>query len=134
MNYRDSGWVRDDGGADGPRAGDRAPDAGGLRQHGVGFPLRLFDVLRGTDPVLLLRGPSDAGTRVAGLRVVAISEAAMDDRHGATMLHDAAGEFAAAYGGAAAWLVRPDGHIAWRGPAVSHPGLADVLGRVFGLR
>ena len=134
VNYRDSAWVRDDGGADGPRAGDRAPDAGGLRQHGVGFPLRLFDLLRGTDPVLLLRGPSDARTRIAGLRVVAVTEAAMDDRHGVTMLHDAAGEFAAAYGGAAAWLVRPDGHIAWRGPAASHPGLDDVLARVFGLR
>lgn len=135
VNYRDTAWVRDDGGAEGPHAGDRAPDAGGLRRQGVGFPLRLFDILRGTEPVLLVQGQPDALPRIAGLRVVAITGTPMDDRHGVTMLHDAAGAFAAAYGsGPGAWLVRPDGHIAWRGPTAAHPGLADVLGRVFGLR
>ncbi|MBV1799801.1 FAD-dependent monooxygenase [Siccirubricoccus sp. G192] len=39
VSYRGTGWVRDDaGGAAGPAAGDRAPDAIGLRRHGVGFP------------------------------------------------------------------------------------------------
>ncbi len=132
VNYRDSAWVRDDGGAAGPQAGDRAPDASGLRRHGVGFPLRLFDVLRGTEPVLLVHGHAGALPRIAGLRVVVVSASAMEDRYGATMLHDAAGEFAAAYGDSA-WLVRPDGYVAWRGPSADHPGLTDSLGRVFGL-
>ena len=59
VNYRDSPWVAEDSGtADaqdhGPRPGDRAPDVLGLRRKGVGFPLRLFDVFRGTDHVLLI--------------------------------------------------------------------------------
>ena len=133
VTYRDTAWVRDDGGAEGPQAGDRAPDAGGLRRLGVGFPLRLFDVLHGTDPVLLVHGQPDALPQMAGLRVIAITDAPSDDRYGITTLHDAAGEFSAAYGAAGAWLIRPDGHVAWRGPSAAHPGLADMLGRVFGL-
>jgi 2-polyprenyl-6-methoxyphenol hydroxylase-like FAD-dependent oxidoreductase len=45
ISYHGSNWVHDDAaGLDTaiPAAGDRAPDAGGLRRHGVGFPLRLF--------------------------------------------------------------------------------------------
>ncbi|MBR0649388.1 monooxygenase [Roseomonas terrae] len=136
VNYRGSAWVRDDGGADGPPAGDRAPDAGGLRRHGVGFPLRVFEMLRGTEPVLLLHRPadSDALPRVAGLRVVAVTEAPEADRYGVTLLQDATGDFAAVYGAAAgAWLVRPDGYVAWRGPSADHAGLHDVLARVFGI-
>jgi hypothetical protein len=133
VNYRDTAWVSDDGGPDGPRAGDRAPDVGGLRRHGLGFPLRLFDMLHGTEPVLLLHGTPETLPRIAGLRVVVVTDAVPDDRYGGAMLHDAAGTFAATYGGAGAWLVRPDGHIAWRGPTAGHPGLTEVLGRVFGL-
>src|SRR5262249_8032929 len=47
ISYRGSPWVRDDGddlGPAVPAAGDRAPDAGGLRRHGVGFGIRLFEV------------------------------------------------------------------------------------------
>jgi 2-polyprenyl-6-methoxyphenol hydroxylase-like FAD-dependent oxidoreductase len=134
VNYRDSAWVHDDGGPDdGPRAGDRAPDAGGLRRHGVGFPLRLFDLLRGTEPVLMLHRPTGPLPAIAGLRVLAITAEPQPDRYGVTTLHDAEGAFAAAYGGqGAAWLIRPDGYIAWRGPGANHPGLHDVLARVFG--
>ena len=55
VSYRGTGWVRDDAiglDAGAPMAGDRAPDAGGLTRHGIGFPLRLFDMLRGTEHVL----------------------------------------------------------------------------------
>ena len=56
------------------------------------------------------------------------------DHYGVAVLQDAQGAFAAAYGGAgAAWLVRPDGYIAWRGPSPDHAGLRDILLRVFGM-
>ncbi|WP_191062289.1 FAD-dependent monooxygenase, partial [Geminicoccus harenae] len=48
ISYRDSAWVRDEAGAavaDEPQAGDRAPDADGLAQAELGYPLRLFDLL-----------------------------------------------------------------------------------------
>ena len=56
VSYRGTGWVHDDATDlpdSVPAAGDRAPDAGGLTRHGLGFPLRLFDVLRGTGHVLV---------------------------------------------------------------------------------
>ncbi|MBW6399702.1 FAD-dependent monooxygenase [Roseomonas sp. HJA6] len=136
VTYRDSAWVHDDGGPEGPRAGDRAPDAGGLRREGVGSPLRVFDMLRGTDPVLLVHQAPDIDTlpRIPGLRVVVITADAPADHYGVAVLQDAQGAFAAAYGGAgAAWLVRPDGYIAWRGPSPDHAGLRDILLRVFGM-
>jgi 2-polyprenyl-6-methoxyphenol hydroxylase-like FAD-dependent oxidoreductase len=133
VNYRDSAWVRDDGGPDGPRPGDRAPDAGGLRRHGVGFPLRVFDALRVTEPVLLCAGEPAAAPRIAGLRLVVVTPEAMRDRPGVAVLHDAQGAFAAAYGASGAWLIRPDGYIAWRGPSATHPGLRDALARGVGL-
>ena len=39
-----------------PAAGDRAPDASGLVRDGLGYPQRLFELLRGPEPVLLIRG------------------------------------------------------------------------------
>jgi 2-polyprenyl-6-methoxyphenol hydroxylase-like FAD-dependent oxidoreductase len=60
ISYRTTDWVRDDApdldpGV--PVAGDRAPHATGLRRYGVGFPVRLFDVLRGTEHVLIVHLP-----------------------------------------------------------------------------
>src|SRR5690606_27960402 len=57
VSYRGSPLVGDEVGAEmtGPAAGDRAPDVQGLQREGFGFPLRLFDVLKGTGHVLLLR-------------------------------------------------------------------------------
>jgi hypothetical protein len=45
----------------GPQAGDRAPDVRGLRHSGVGHPLRLFELLRGTAQTLLLYLDDAAG-------------------------------------------------------------------------
>jgi 2-polyprenyl-6-methoxyphenol hydroxylase-like FAD-dependent oxidoreductase len=157
VSYRGTGWVRDDGGEAAetghPVAGDRAPDAGGLRRHGHGFPLRLFDLLRGTEHVLLAHLPGDAAAArgladledfarearswpgAARLRVAAVvagGEAA-EDRPGVALLHDREGAFAAAYGGReACFLVRPDGYLGWRGGSWRDVGLLAQLGRVFG--
>jgi hypothetical protein len=47
------------------RPGDRAPDVVGLRREKVGFPLRLFDVLRGTAHVLLMSFTGDLSRTAA---------------------------------------------------------------------
>jgi hypothetical protein len=115
VSYRDTDWVRDDGaGLDAavPAAGDRAPDAGGLRRHGVGFPLRVFDILRGTEHVLLVHlAQSSPADDLAGfaqelsarfgsrLRVAAVAGGGdLSEQPAMTLYSDAGGEFAAAYG------------------------------------
>ena len=55
--YLDSPIVgEDDAGrfAAGPRAGERAPDATGLQQDSVGFPIRLHELLRHPNHTMLL--------------------------------------------------------------------------------
>jgi 2-polyprenyl-6-methoxyphenol hydroxylase-like FAD-dependent oxidoreductase len=148
--YRGSDWVRDDAaGLDPaiPAAGDRAPDAGGLRRHGVGFSLRLFDVLRGTEHVLVTHLPS-AGTpaettelaafaaqlreRVGDrVRVVVVATAqGVQEQPGVALYHDERREFTAAYGAqAASFLVRPDGYIGWRGRSWDDKGLFAYLAK-----
>ncbi len=44
-----------------PRAGQRAPEATGLARRNVGHPLRMFDLLRGTEHVLVCWLDRDAG-------------------------------------------------------------------------
>jgi hypothetical protein len=116
------------------QAGDRAPDAEGLRRAHVGFPLRLFDVLRGTEHVLIVYVgkqpkryagalvPDVASATIANalLRVVVIASPG-SATPGAVpiavlLLYDARGSFARAYGAKAGmtWLIRPDGYIGLR--------------------
>jgi hypothetical protein len=149
ISYRDTPWVRDDGdGLEGvPAAGDRAPDATGLRRHGVNFPLRLFDVLRGTEHLLLanVNGPAaeDAIGDLADLaqelfaqfgsrlRVVAISGSPFRDRFRCPLFHDADDAFSRVYGRTdATFLVRPDSYIGWRGRSWRDEGLRAYLARV----
>ncbi|WP_327280379.1 FAD-dependent monooxygenase [Streptomyces sp. NBC_01205] len=62
VGYRGSPVVQGaepDGGA-GPGPGDRAPDCGGLAADIAAYPLRLYDLLRGREHVLLLFGPGPA--------------------------------------------------------------------------
>ena len=150
VSYRGTAWVRDDAesaDAAAPAAGDRAPDAGGLRRHGVSFPIRLFDVLRGTPcpahPGRLVAGTGRACGFAQGLstqfplplRVVAIVPAATaaQELPGIALLQDAQGAFAQAYGGQqASFLVRPDGYIGWRGPSWRNEGLLIHLRRTSG--
>jgi hypothetical protein len=149
VNYRNSPWVgnapalpKD---AAGPVAGDRVPDGGDLRRQGVGHPLRLFDLLRGTEHVLLVVNPgADLGDlagfaadfRRAGLpvRVAAVLDpgAKPVDLPHLPCHADSGGHFGRTYGPApAALLVRPDGHLAWRGATHRDPTLGSVVQRTF---
>jgi 2-polyprenyl-6-methoxyphenol hydroxylase-like FAD-dependent oxidoreductase len=152
VSYRGTGWVRDDAeslGAAVPAAGDRAPDAGGLRRYGIGFPLRLFDILRGTEHVLVAHltgtdtpnGVTDLVAFARGirlrlgshLRLVAVTLAeGLSDQPDVVLLHDRQDAFANAYSAQeASFLVRPDGYIGWRGRSWRDPGLLTHLGRIF---
>ena len=124
-------------------AGDRAPDVNGLLRRGFGFPLRLFDTLRSGRPTLV--AAADAGEvqawlerqpkrRAGQLGIVVINTgdaAPWPDLPGIVLLADAADGFVGAYGHSARfWLVRPDGHIGWRGTSLDQPGLARQLNRL----
>ncbi len=108
-------------------AGDRIPDVQGLRRRGLGFPLRLFDLLRGPRFVLLVTLGQDGDSqsieacaarlerRWPGLvRVVAVAlgELPAEDPPGVELVQDTAGQFADAFGAGqgAALLVRPDNY------------------------
>ena len=143
LNYRDGPIVEEgDGGdfRDGPRPGDRAPDAS-LLVAGSGERRRIHDLLREPRHVLLwfLGGdrpaPEDADAALASLAALARSgptgrskvlgvvgaeehAAAVAAWGTAAPLVDVDGEAFTAWGveGSAAYLVRPDGHVAYRGP------------------
>ncbi len=115
--------------------GDRAPDVPGLRRLGVGFPLRLFDLLKGPDWVLLApvgedSGPIEAAAAALGgtVRVVGISVAAPGAQPpGVTLAHDADGGFASVYGATGAWLIRPDNHVGLHMPDLSAEAVSAYL-------
>jgi 2-polyprenyl-6-methoxyphenol hydroxylase-like FAD-dependent oxidoreductase len=147
ISYRTSPIVREDAGAEvpGPQAGDRALDIRGLERDGFGFPLRLFDVLRGTDHTLIVRpeAGNDTGdsaleafagalkTRYHGrIRLIVVSNGALAQRPHMTLVRDSRQRFEAEYGPAGAFLVRPDGHIAWRGASWRAAGLGEFLERL----
>lgn len=144
VSYRGTGWVQEHHGehATGPSAGDRAPDAAGLRRHGVGYSVRLFDILRGTDHVLLAHGAGGdeidfsrlaqdlAGFRLP-LRIVRIAASDVADQPGVATYRDAEGSFAKAFGAPeGAFLIRPDGYVAWRGQSHWAPGLISCMSRL----
>jgi 2-polyprenyl-6-methoxyphenol hydroxylase-like FAD-dependent oxidoreductase len=151
VTYRNTAWVRDD--AEGlpamiPQAGDRAPDAGGLRRHGIGFPLRLFDVLRGTKHLLVAHlasstspsGISDLGAFAGemngrfGLRVriaAITSHPHLAECPGVALYHDAEATMRTIYGAEdAVFLIRPDGYIGWRGRSWRDVNLQPHLNRI----
>jgi 2-polyprenyl-6-methoxyphenol hydroxylase-like FAD-dependent oxidoreductase len=150
VSYRGTPYIGDEKSFEmpGPAAGDRAPDVQGLNQSGLGFPLRLFDILRGPEHVLLIQladpaaadGMDDAVSFAREMqrqwrpfvRIAAIARTPQAETPFLTALHDRRGGFAEAYGHEArAILVRPDGYIGWRGPSWRSPGLAGYLERVF---
>jgi 2-polyprenyl-6-methoxyphenol hydroxylase-like FAD-dependent oxidoreductase len=154
VNYRGSAWVEDAGGGTegdmaGPRAGDRAPDVQGLRRDQVGFPLRLFDTLRGTGHVILVAldaGASldpvealarDVAARHGDLvRVVAVVDGAgpPPDLVGGAVLLDPQRGFRSAYAAknASVIIVRPDGHVGFRGTLSDRDRIDGFLDRTFG--
>jgi 2-polyprenyl-6-methoxyphenol hydroxylase-like FAD-dependent oxidoreductase len=140
VSYRGTGLVQDEGWGPGPAAGDRAPDVQGLIRPGLGFPLRLFELLRGTGHVLLVAATDvtdlavfarDLRARLgAYLRVVAITPGAVPQVPDLALLQDPTGDFTKAYG-VGAYLVRPDGYIGWRGESWQAPGLQTYLRSIF---
>ncbi|MFC0003476.1 FAD-dependent oxidoreductase [Micromonospora siamensis] len=138
--------------AAGPRPGDRAPDVGGLRRRGVGHPLRLRDLTRGTRHTLLVYADASADpatvAAVPGLCADARSRAGGDlDAYllldpaapdpgllAPPALVDAEGSFRDRYGagGTSLYLIRPDGHVAFRSQPVDADALRKNLDLVFG--
>ncbi|MEV6957333.1 FAD-dependent monooxygenase [Streptomyces sp. NPDC051183] len=134
----------------GPQAGDRAPDCGGLSGAVTAYPLRLYDLLRDrTGHVLLLYAdPSGDGgfgelaataRALSGGRVeacVLLADGAPDGSDGAGPLpvyRDARGEFAGAYRpqGPTLFAVRPDGYLGARSSPPTPQAVAEYLAEVF---
>jgi 2-polyprenyl-6-methoxyphenol hydroxylase-like FAD-dependent oxidoreductase len=153
INYRRSAWVgehlaRPDALPAGPKPGDRAPDVWGLRRVGVEFPLRLFDLFRGTHHTLLLYATASTGSGAfagvpealqrrcgAYLRVYLIVAPEASGRRvdaGPTLV-DSERQFQRVYAAAesTAYLVRPDGYVGFRTDALQRDTLDPYLGRIF---
>ena len=153
IGYRDSALVAEERlglAAELPAAGDRAPDADGLRRLYVGHVLRLRDHIgRGRFVLIGWIGPQGDGLDLladlsdglrdrlgdlgTGLAIAAPGFDAPAEQR-VPVLSDAAGEFAAAYGPAkgSVWLIRPDGHIGWAGTSPSLAALSRALERCLG--
>lgn len=149
IGYRDSPLVTPLPPGDGsvPRPGDRAPDCGGLTGDIAAYPMRLFDVLRGSGHVLLVYGTHPGGDTVADLASAAreLTHGVMETRWilptdgvapGAAPVpfhRDGLGEFARRYGAGegTAFVVRPDGYLGARLSPPTFRGLSAALGRVF---
>jgi 2-polyprenyl-6-methoxyphenol hydroxylase-like FAD-dependent oxidoreductase/quinol monooxygenase YgiN len=134
-----------------PAPGERAPDANGLHRTGVGHPLRVFDLTRGTSHTLLLYADASVAEEdVLHLEALAGSlrelcagqlnayvllspEAPMPAGLGLPVLRDADDQFRVAYGvtGASAYLIRPDGHVGFRSSPVAATALRKHLEGVF---
>jgi 2-polyprenyl-6-methoxyphenol hydroxylase-like FAD-dependent oxidoreductase len=150
VGYPDSPLVGEDvgdGGLDGaaPAAGHRAPDATGLHQDAVSYPIRLHELLRhGGHTLLLWAGDVHAAEaqrhlcdQVSGqlrgrvhCHLVVAAEVALADTAG-PVLRDGSHRFASAYGTTgtpvAAYLIRPDGYVGYRS---DRPAAATVLGHL----
>ncbi|WP_069766907.1 FAD-dependent monooxygenase [Streptomyces sp. LUP30] len=148
VGYRDSPIVgQPDDDPPGPQAGDRAPDCTGLATEIARYPLRLYDLLRGREHVLLLYG-DDGGAAWGFDELAAIATTLSHGRvetcvllagrasAGTTRLpvyRDARGEFARTYGTrrSAAFLVRPDGYLGARLTPPDGRRLTGHLAQVF---
>ncbi|MCP2256608.1 2-polyprenyl-6-methoxyphenol hydroxylase [Streptoalloteichus tenebrarius] len=128
IGYPDSPLSRDLGGT-GVRAGDRAPDAPGLR--GRDTTTSLFDLFRGPHLTLLRFGqaPTPPPVDVEGLRVVSVMPPGARELPMGDAVVDAEGHAHHAYGvtAPATVLVRPDGHIGFTAPDSADTALADHL-------
>jgi pentachlorophenol monooxygenase len=130
-----------------PQRGMRAPDVSGIRRDGVAAPTRLFEVLRGPQHVLLLYADETASLasledaaaaaleRAAGrLGAYAVLAPGVDPgRLVLPVLRDEAEAFRDCYGasGSCAYLIRPDGYIAYRQHQAERDGIEQALGLVF---
>ncbi|KRD96306.1 hypothetical protein ASE63_11450 [Bosea sp. Root381] len=133
----------------GPAPGDRMPDIQGLRQVGIGFPLRLFDLTRSPGFTLLAFPKAGEFAEVEALAArlaaawpgcfatVAILPAgqAWDDPPGIAVVEDAGDAVNGLFGGEppALLLLRPDGYVAFKGAMAAEP-LLGYLQEVIALR
>jgi hypothetical protein len=148
--YPDSPLVADDAAAGvseaGPDPGMRAPDATGLAQDTVLYPIRWHEFLRHPHHTLLLWAAdaeawaaclstvADVDSRGGGLirPVIAVpGDAALPDVSSVTV-RDKSGNLAAAYGFGedrrpAAFLIRPDGYTSYRTTALDLDRLFEHL-------
>ncbi|MFF4554837.1 FAD-dependent monooxygenase [Streptomyces sp. NPDC001422] len=148
VGYRGSPIVDPESPGPAPQPGDRAPDCAGLAAPVATYPLRLYDVLRDREHVLLLYGDTDRDGDGVGQLVdlardltrdrvdvcVILPSEARPDAGGPPVYVDTLGEFARLYAvpdRATAFLIRPDGYLAARlcPPTVS--GLTAALARPF---
>jgi 2-polyprenyl-6-methoxyphenol hydroxylase-like FAD-dependent oxidoreductase len=148
VGYPDSPLVGEDvsGALTGPVPGQRATDAGGLRQDAAGFPVRLHTLLRhpghtlvlwaGSADTLVRHGAITAAVRAvlaASVECYVIVGANLPADTSGRVLRDAEGAFAAAYGTgsaeAAAYLIRPDGYVGYRTDAPTAEGILRHLRR-----
>ncbi|WP_455361626.1 FAD-dependent monooxygenase [Streptomyces sp. SYSU K21746] len=153
--YRDSPIVGPGAlGQDGPDAGDRAPDCGGLTGTIATFPMRLYDLLRGRGHVLLLYADAGGPPLVDSADSADFGElarAAQELTHGQVdvfvvlapdaaadgvrlpVFRDGRGEFRRAYeaDGPTALLVRPDGYLGARLAPPTVPELSAHLAGTF---
>jgi FAD binding domain len=151
VNYRGSGWTKDDLSAplldSGLLAGDRAPDCRGLGRENVHFPLRFFDVIRGIDYVLVTYTSEDIGSETdlsleslarklkaicgPAIRMVMISarETSIPGIIGVSVLRDNEESFLRTYGATTgtAYLIRPDGYIFYHARPLTESGLLAHL-------
>jgi pentachlorophenol monooxygenase len=133
-------------------AGRRAPDARGLTRAVVTTPIRLFSLLSARGHTLLLYAGDTAGAADVSTFESAAA-AAVEAAHGElevylvaakradvgstilALIVDEDGDFASAYGaaGASAFLVRPDGYLAYvhRGTAMDSDALVASLRTTF---
>jgi hypothetical protein len=147
VGYPDSPLVAQDGAFDGgPEPGARAPDATGLSLTGSAFPLRLFELTRGTEHVLFLYADSeDALDHIGEVGTAAVKRAAGRLRAYAVLaphlapkwlpigvVRDIDDSFHVGYGasGACAYLVRPDGYVGYRQQPPHADGIIRALDRV----
>jgi hypothetical protein len=151
VGYPDSPTVSEDVSEDrlaaGPRPGQRAPDCRGLRRDAVSFPMRLFELLRGTGHTLLLYAADEQqGRALAEVATAAAARASGQLRAYLVVsqetelvnlafpaLHDASGEYRAAYDAdpGCAYLIRPDGYVGYRAAPADPTALARYLDTIF---
>lgn len=158
INYRSSPIVAEERASDwrkaitswidgGIRAGDRAPDAAGLRTAD-GKDLRLFELFSGTGHVMLLFGSGvDAAARARQQRLAEIAEryrglierytilppdGAAAATYDSASIVDAGGELHRIYGvrDETLLLVRPDGYLAYRAEPAEPEKLQQYLATI----
>ena len=147
ISYRGSPIVTDlDPDADpaSPAPGDRLPDAHTMTQRFIGHPRRLHEFVGGGKHTLVgyadkpeqydafvdgCRALSTALPNLASAVLVTAPGCKVSASEFMTTVTDAAGEFATTYRakGGAAWIVRPDGYIAWRSSGCSGAAIESWL-------